>query len=124
MPMSPLSGPIQVVDGETKEMMRRVLKLLDKIDKKLGDVECMDEAKAAFLKSLDLDPNNIGGRSPHFSKGNNMLYLLLVLPGLLAAYFIFIRPVLKAIRDGGMVLRFGRRRLRLAVDRTSRHCAW
>jgi hypothetical protein len=50
-----------IVDVETKEMMRKVLQLLDKIDKKLGDVECMDEAKAEFLKALDLDPSNIGG---------------------------------------------------------------
>ena len=49
------------IDAETKEMMRKVLQLLDKIDKKLGDVECIDDAKAAFLKQLDLDPNNISG---------------------------------------------------------------
>jgi hypothetical protein len=61
MPMSPIQGPLPVVDAETKEMMRKVLQLLDKIDKKLGDVECMDDAKAEFLKALDLDPNNIGG---------------------------------------------------------------
>jgi len=62
VPASGLMVPsIQVVDVETKEMMRKVLQLLDKIDKKLGDVECMDEAKAAFLKQLDLDPNNISG---------------------------------------------------------------
>jgi hypothetical protein len=52
---------VPTVDAETKEMMRKVLQLLDKIDKRLGDVECMDEAKAEFLKGLDLDPNNIGG---------------------------------------------------------------
>lgn len=52
---------VPTVDAETKEMMRKVLQLLDRIDKKLGDVECMDAAKAEFLKSLDLDPNNIGG---------------------------------------------------------------
>jgi hypothetical protein len=64
VPVHPsISPPINVptVDAETKEMMRKVLQLLDKIDKKLGDVECMDEAKAEFLKALDLDPNNIGG---------------------------------------------------------------
>lgn len=52
---------VPTVDAETKEMMRKVLQLLDKIDKKLGDVECMDDAKVAFLKQLDLDPNNISG---------------------------------------------------------------
>lgn len=56
-----LSSAYPVVDSDTKEMMRKVLQLLDKIDKKLGDVECIDDAKAAFLKSLDLDPNNISG---------------------------------------------------------------
>lgn len=57
----PQTSPIQIVDSETKEMMRQVLKLLDKIDKKLGDVECMDAEKAEFLKSLDLNPNDLGG---------------------------------------------------------------
>lgn len=55
------SSAYPVVDSDTKEMMRKVLQLLDKIDKKLGDVECIDDAKAAFLKSLGLDPNNISG---------------------------------------------------------------
>ena len=50
-----------VADSETREMMRQVLKLLDKIDKKLGDVECMDAEKAAFLKALDIDPAELGG---------------------------------------------------------------
>lgn len=67
IPMPGIGGyqPPQTVvhqfDAETKDMLRQALKLLDKIDKKLGDVECMDEAKAAFLKSLDLDATNIGG---------------------------------------------------------------
>lgn len=55
------TGPLPVVDAETKEMMRKVLQLLDKIDKRLGDIECMDAEKAAFLKALDLDPTNLGG---------------------------------------------------------------
>lgn len=53
--------PQSVADAETREMMRQVLKLLDKIDKRLGDIECMDAEKAAFLKALDLDPANLGG---------------------------------------------------------------
>lgn len=57
---TPLTSP-PAVDLETKEMMRKVLQLLDRIDKRLGDIECMDTEKAAFLKSLDLDPTNIGG---------------------------------------------------------------
>ncbi len=52
---------VHTFDAETKEMMRQALVLLDKIDKKLGDVECMDEAKAAFLKTLNLDPADISG---------------------------------------------------------------
>jgi hypothetical protein len=52
---------IQSFDPEVREMMRKALILLDKIDKRLGDVECMDEAKAAFLKTLNLDPADISG---------------------------------------------------------------
>jgi hypothetical protein len=52
---------VNTFDAETKEMMRQALVLLDKIDKKLGDVECMDEAKAAFLKTLNLDAADISG---------------------------------------------------------------
>jgi hypothetical protein len=64
VPMPNLGGLHPVVhtfDAETKEMMRQALKLLDKIDKRLGDIECLDDAKAGFMKALDLDPNNIGG---------------------------------------------------------------
>ena len=64
-PIGQLGGLVpQVVhtfDAETKEMMRQALVLLDKIDKRLGDVECMDDAKAAFLKTLNLDPADISG---------------------------------------------------------------
>lgn len=60
--MGGLTPPVvHTFDVETKEMMLQALRLLDRIDKRLGDVECMDDAKAAFMKSLDLDPNNIGG---------------------------------------------------------------
>lgn len=59
--IQPQTMMVPTVDAETRDMMRKVLQLLDKIDKKLGDVECMDDSKAAFLKALDLDPNNIGG---------------------------------------------------------------
>lgn len=52
---------VHTFDAETKEWMRQALKLLDKIDKKLGDVECFDDAKAAFLKTLNLDPADISG---------------------------------------------------------------
>lgn len=43
---------IQVADEETKRLLREVMKKLDEIDKRLGDVECMDEKKAQWLKEL------------------------------------------------------------------------
>lgn len=52
---------VHTFDAETKEMMRQALKLLDRIDKRLGDIECLDATKAEFMKALDLDPTNIGG---------------------------------------------------------------
>ena len=62
----PLSGfsqmpVVHTFDAETKELMRQALRLLDRIDKKLGDVECFDDTKAAFLKTLNLDPADISG---------------------------------------------------------------
>jgi len=48
---------IQVADEETKAMLRRALELLDKVDKRLNDIECMDEQKSAFLAKL-------GGKKP------------------------------------------------------------
>lgn len=57
----PATVTVPVADAETREMMRQVLKLLDKIDKRLGDIECMDAEKAPFLKALDLDPESLGG---------------------------------------------------------------
>jgi hypothetical protein len=52
---NPLGGFGGTSDYETREMMRQVLVLLDKIDKRLGDIECKDEAKAAFYKSVGAD---------------------------------------------------------------------
>ena len=58
---NPLSGTIQgfggthvvtTMDPEAKEMLRKAVALLDKIDKKLGDIDCKDEEKAAFLAAL------------------------------------------------------------------------
>lgn len=51
---------VHTFDTETKDMLRQALRLLDKIDKRLGDVECMDETKAAFLATLGLKPEDIG----------------------------------------------------------------
>lgn len=60
---TPLHGIQQPVvhtfDAETKDMLRQALKLLDRIDKRLGDVECMDDTKAAFLATLNLKPDDI-----------------------------------------------------------------
>jgi hypothetical protein len=43
-------------DPEMKEMLRKAIQLLDKIDKKLGDADCKDEQKAEFYRALDLPP--------------------------------------------------------------------
>jgi hypothetical protein len=43
-------------DPETKEMLRKVISLLDSIDKRLGDRDCLDDKKAEFYKALDLEP--------------------------------------------------------------------
>lgn len=60
-PMSPFSAPVVMVDSETREMMKQVLLMLDKIDKRLGDIECMDDKKAEFMKSVGLSPEDFGG---------------------------------------------------------------
>lgn len=39
-------------DDDTKKMLREVVRRLDEIDKKLGDVECHDEKKAEFMKII------------------------------------------------------------------------
>lgn len=43
-------------NAKLRRDMAKVLALLDKIDKRLGDVECMDEAKAAFLAQFKKKP--------------------------------------------------------------------
>lgn len=43
---------LTVADEETKSMLRRALALLDKVDKRLGDIECLDKEKAEFLAAL------------------------------------------------------------------------
>lgn len=57
--VNPVQQIVHTFDPETKEMLRQALKLLDKIDKRLGDVECMDDTKAAFLATLGLTPDDI-----------------------------------------------------------------
>ncbi len=46
--------PIQQWDPEAKQLLREVLERLDKLDKRLGDIECHDDSKAALRKELDL----------------------------------------------------------------------
>ncbi len=40
-------------DEDTKEMMRKVIEMLDKIDKRLGDKDCMDDKKRQFFEYID-----------------------------------------------------------------------
>lgn len=46
-------GPVKVIDEETKNMLRDVVKRLDEIDQRLKDRDCMDEKKAKFLEWLN-----------------------------------------------------------------------
>lgn len=59
-------GPLATIDpnADLRRDMAKVLQLLDKIDKRLGDVECMDEAKAKFLAQF----NKGAGRKPPRAK--------------------------------------------------------
>lgn len=43
---------LTVADPETKRLLKEVMDRLDKIDKRLGDVECMDAEKAKWLAAL------------------------------------------------------------------------
>jgi hypothetical protein len=47
-------APFGTADDETKRLLREALERLDKIDKRLGDVECHDEAKEKFKKMVGL----------------------------------------------------------------------
>ncbi len=55
------SPVVHSFDPETKDLLRQALKILDKIDKRLGDIECMDESKKAFLAALGMKPEELGG---------------------------------------------------------------
>lgn len=46
------NAPNPTADPEVARLLREVVERLDKIDKRLGDVECKDEVKAAFLKEI------------------------------------------------------------------------
>jgi len=47
--------PINVWDQESKQLLREVLERLDKLDKRLGDIECHDDSKTALRKELGLE---------------------------------------------------------------------
>jgi len=53
--IQPQLPPINVWDQESKQLLREVLERLDKLDKRLGDIECHDDSKAALRKELGLD---------------------------------------------------------------------
>jgi hypothetical protein len=44
--------PPRTWDDETKEMMRKIIELLDKVDKRLGDRECLDNQKQKFFEDI------------------------------------------------------------------------
>lgn len=47
----PLPQP-KDMDTETRELLRKVVELLDRVDKRLGDKECMDETKKEFYNQI------------------------------------------------------------------------
>lgn len=51
----PYIPPVQQWDQEAKQLLREVLERLDKLDKRLGDLECHDDSKAALRKELGLE---------------------------------------------------------------------
>ncbi len=52
--VQPYLPPVQQWDQEAKQLLREVLERLDKLDKRLGDIECHDESKAELRKQLGL----------------------------------------------------------------------
>jgi hypothetical protein len=54
MPQGPIFPPIQQWDPEAKQLLREVLERLDKLDKRLGDIECHDESKEELRRQLGL----------------------------------------------------------------------
>lgn len=50
----PATQIIQQMDPEAKELLRRAIELLDRVDKKLNDTDCMDASKAVFKGALGL----------------------------------------------------------------------
>lgn len=61
-PIVPQQGPIVVKQGpdeETKQLLREIIKKLDKLDKKEGLKDCMDETKKKFYKIIELDESEL-----------------------------------------------------------------
>ena len=52
-PDSMATPPIQQMDGESVRLLKDIADKLDKLDKRLGDIECMDPTKAKFKKALN-----------------------------------------------------------------------
>jgi hypothetical protein len=50
--LRPNTIPVQQFDLETKVLLLRAIEILDRIDKRLGDRECMDKSKEEFMKDL------------------------------------------------------------------------
>jgi hypothetical protein len=48
-------SPFTSGDPELKDLMRKALEILDRIDKRLGDVECRDALKSEFLKQVGFE---------------------------------------------------------------------
>jgi hypothetical protein len=47
------TSPIQSMDGETVRLLKEVADKLDKIDKRLNDIECNDPRKKIFKRAID-----------------------------------------------------------------------
>ena len=53
-----MNQPIPTViqyDPEAKELLRKAVELLDKLDKRIGDTDCKDELKKKFLEFLETE---------------------------------------------------------------------
>jgi hypothetical protein len=64
-PFQQLQQPYQGLGGldpnaDLRRDMATVLRLLDSIDKRLGDIECMDEEKTKFLAQFNGIEDNLG----------------------------------------------------------------
>lgn len=53
---NPLNPKPWTQNEEIRKDLQKVLKKLDEIDKKLQDVECLDEEKQTFLSEINYSP--------------------------------------------------------------------